>query len=58
MFRLDVDLKVFVHRDAIDFRKWGIQLITVTPPAKDELARRYLKKLVPYGALVHLKRDG
>ena len=28
---------------------WGIQLITVTPPAKDELARRYPKKLALYG---------
>ena len=24
---------------------WGIQLITVKPPAKDELGRRYPKKL-------------
>jgi len=28
---------------------WGIQLITVTPPAKDELARRYPMKLALYG---------
>ena len=41
MFRLDVDLKVFVHRDAIDFRKSinGLSVLVEQSMKRDPFAR-------------------
>ena len=40
---------VRVIRNLNQIYLWGIHLITVTPSAKDELGRRYPKKLALYG---------